>query len=308
MPNFLLRFIGSPKRRSSRGTPRGQRERRSEALYDAALRLLARHDYETVSVAAIAREAHCSVGAFYGRFPDKTAFLQSMISMAFQTLTVQAIHTLDPAHWRGIARRTTVTALVRHIVLHMSRDQVAGATRAALKLATIKPEVLEPLLKYRATVADQAVALLAPRPSPRGAAVAVQTAVQLVFAVIIDALQQKAGPLRLGSAKMVDTLDDLIIPYLNRTHRPAAVDGGDTTQGQGLSDSSPTLHQPKSGKSLLRPDVDEAIPPPALSRHRGRQAKDSDNAAIRPTEVDPRKLKVPREKAGRSRRRKIHVL
>jgi AcrR family transcriptional regulator len=269
---------------------------------------MARHDYETVSVAAIAREAGCSVGAFYGRFPDKAAFLQSMISVAFRILATQATRDLDPARRRGMSNRGTVNGLVRHVVQHMGREQVAGATRAALKLATIKPEALDAFLKYRATVADQAVALLAPRPSPRGAAVAVQTAVQLVFAVVIDALQQKTGPLRLGSEQMIDTLEELITPYLDRTQRAVAEDGGDTTLGRRPASSPPTPREPKPGGSLLRPDVDEAAPRPALSRHRGRKAEDPDNAAIRPAEVDPRKVKVPRENAGRSRRRKIHVL
>ncbi|HTO67666.1 MAG TPA: TetR/AcrR family transcriptional regulator [Bradyrhizobium sp.] len=305
MPSLMLRLIRSPKRRISRSGQHGRIERRVEALYDAALRLLSRHDYESVSVAAIAREAGCSVGAFYGRFPDKTAFLQSVISVAFRTLTDQATHDLDPARWGGIPKRRVVAGLVRHIVLNMSRDQVAGATRAALKLATIKPAALEPLLEYRATVADHVVALFAPRPSPGGGATAVRTAVQLVFAATIDALRQKAGPLRLGSRQMIDTLGDLIALYLNRPHRAVAEKSEDAAQSPS---TVPTPPEPKPGKSLLRPDVDEAAPRPALSRHRGRQAEDPDNAAIRPAEVDPRKVKVPRENAGRSRRRKIHVL
>jgi len=302
MPSLIARLVGNTKRPPLRGGS-GRRERRTEALYDAALRLLARHDYEIVSIAALAREAHCSVGAFYGRFSDKTVFLQSVITRAFRTLTAQATHDLDPARWSGIARRTTVAALVRHIVLQMSRDQVAGATRAALKLATVKPKALEPLLAYRAAVADRAVALLAPRPSPREAAVAVQSAVQLVFAVVIDAMQQKAGPLRPGRREMIDTLGDFITPYLNRTQNAAAQDSEEGARGPS---TVPRVREPKPEGSLLRPEWDEATPPPTKSPRRGRKPGDPGDTTKRPADLNPRRTNVAPPSARR--RRKVQVL
>ena len=163
MPGFIQGLIGNTRRR----TRRGQRERRTEALYDAALRLLAKRDYEKISIATIGREAGCSVGAFYSRFRDKNVFLQSVISTAFHMLTVETAHDLDPEHWRSNPKNKTINGLVRHVVTQMSRDQAAGAVRAALKLATIKPDAAEPFLEYRAAVTGHAIALLAPRPACR---------------------------------------------------------------------------------------------------------------------------------------------
>jgi len=231
--------------------------------------------------------------------------------VAFWTLATQAKHDLDPARWRDIPKGGVIEGLVRHIILNMSRDQVAGATRAALKLGTIKPEALKPFLEYRATVSDYAVAMLAPRPSPKGAAIAVQIAVQMVFAAAVDALQQKVGPLRLGSPQMIDALTDLITPSLKPTHRAATEDREGAAQGRQGSDrpsTEPTSPAPKPGGPLLRPDVEDAAQRSGASRHRASKVKDRGGAAVRPADVDPQRVKAPTASAGRGRRRKFQVL
>ena len=319
MPNLVQRLVASTKRRASRDARRGQRGRRTEALHDAALRLLAKHDYETISIAAIGREAGCSIGAFYGRFPDKIAFLQSVISVAFRTLTVEADHDLDPARWRGVSRIKAVTGLVRHVVLQLSRDQAAGATRAALKLATIKPEALEPLLQFRTAITGHAVALLAPRPSPDGATAAVRTAVQLIFATVIDGVLQNAGPLRPGSPQMVDTLSDLVTLSLKLPHRGSAEDRDDEARGVSRSGSvrlpatGPPPKEPGRGNALLSPEVRGVMRTPDVSRRGGRRIKGSDAAATHPSAIDPRRATAPDPIDGgdrnvRGRRRRFHVL
>src|SRR5258708_33707769 len=103
MVGFFQKLVRNAKGR----VKRRQRERRSEALYDAALRLLAKHDYEKISIATIDRDARCSVGAFYSRFHDKNAFLPSVISAAFHTLTVGAANDLAAERWRGASRHQT---------------------------------------------------------------------------------------------------------------------------------------------------------------------------------------------------------
>jgi AcrR family transcriptional regulator len=60
---------------------RQERSRRTrDGLLAAGFRLVESRDFEAVSIADIARDAGCSVGAFYFRFADKDAFFRAMIA------------------------------------------------------------------------------------------------------------------------------------------------------------------------------------------------------------------------------------
>ncbi len=246
MHGLIRTFIAGAKRRA-RHARKGQR---TEALYDAGLRLLATHDYERISIAAIAREAGCSVGAFYVRFPDKNAFLHSVISSGFRALIAESTHDLARERWQESSRAETISGLVHHVVSQLSRDQVAGAVRAAVKLATIRLAAAEALVEYRAAVADCAVALLVPRPSPAGTVQAVRTAVRVVFATVIDATLQSADPHRPGRRQMIETLTDFTTAYLRQPHK-----GSEAAGRQGRSEKPPKSKAPQSRNGLLRPEV-----------------------------------------------------
>lgn len=61
------------------------RSRRTmEKLFTAAERVFVRDGFAAASVAGIAREAGVSVGAFYGRFADKQAFLETFFDRSFE--------------------------------------------------------------------------------------------------------------------------------------------------------------------------------------------------------------------------------
>jgi hypothetical protein len=96
----------------------------------------------------------------------------------------------------------------------MTARKAAGVIRAAVKLATIKPLTIELFEDYRKVVADQAVALLFPklhRTTPH----TIRIAIQIVLGTITDSvLQEKAGPMNAGSARMVDALTNVMLGYL----------------------------------------------------------------------------------------------
>jgi AcrR family transcriptional regulator len=76
------------KRRKSRKpkvASRGLNDSRTYALYRAGLNLLADNDFDEVSISQIAKEAECSVGAFYERFLTKDAYLIFLIRNSFRT-------------------------------------------------------------------------------------------------------------------------------------------------------------------------------------------------------------------------------
>jgi AcrR family transcriptional regulator len=61
------------------------RSRRTvEKLFAAAERVFIREGFAAASVAGIAREAGVCVGAFYGRFADKPAFLEAFFDRSFE--------------------------------------------------------------------------------------------------------------------------------------------------------------------------------------------------------------------------------
>ncbi len=75
----------SSSRKDPALAPMQVRSRRTmEKLFTAAERVFVRDGFAAASVAGIAREAGVSVGAFYGRFADKHAFLQAFFDRSFE--------------------------------------------------------------------------------------------------------------------------------------------------------------------------------------------------------------------------------
>ena len=66
------------------GALQARSRRTVEALFRAAERILIRDGFAAATVAGIAHEAGVSVGAFYGRFEDREAFLSAYFDRAFE--------------------------------------------------------------------------------------------------------------------------------------------------------------------------------------------------------------------------------
>jgi AcrR family transcriptional regulator len=175
---------------------------RTYALYRAGLRLLADSDCDEVSVAQITRAAECSVGAFYERFSDKNSYLIFLIRSHFQTKT-NILKTELP----NIANRNSdidviLAESVSLIIDEMSGRKIAGVIRAALKLASTQAEALAAISDLRDTVNALVFEGLKPKMKTRHLKRRIEGAMQMIFAVIFDALQQNHGPLKLNGARM----------------------------------------------------------------------------------------------------------
>lgn len=214
-------------RRLCRRASADHSDRRTGALYDAALTRLATKDYEEISIASLARGAGCSVGAFYSRFQNKETFLRFVTASAFLGLTESAKRDLAPERLQHESKDNILDAVVRHIASRMNEASIAGVTRAAVKLSMTNPEALAPLLQYRENVAGCAVELLAPRGSLSGTARSVRAAVQITFGIVIDCILSNTGPLRAGSRRLTNTLSALMRSYVQLpANGPQAKDGG----------------------------------------------------------------------------------
>ncbi len=177
------------------------------------MRLLARKDYDAISMAEIAREAGCSISTVYDRYSDKESYLYRVIAHAFNNMADRAKLALDLNGLRRASTKAIVRQIVSHMISQMTAPRAAGVIRATLKLATVKPLALEPFEDYRSTVTDLSVDLLSDK--LRQPPASIRIAMQIVLGTITDAVLQKhPGPMNAGSARMVDALTNVLLGYL----------------------------------------------------------------------------------------------
>ncbi|WP_395072912.1 TetR/AcrR family transcriptional regulator [Hyphococcus sp.] len=181
---------------------RGLNDSRTHALYRAGLHFLAESDCDAVSIARIAKAAECSVGAFYERFPDKNAYLIFLIRNALRTRISNLENNLPEIARKKSSRKLIIDEITEFLVEELSGEKTAGVIRLALKLAPTHPEALTPITEYRAAANEIIYEILKPYIKDRDARNRIEEALQIVFAVIFDAIQQNYGPLQFNNARM----------------------------------------------------------------------------------------------------------
>ena len=205
------------RRKLPRGRPKQGRRRNDKVaeIVKAAIRLLAQRDFDSWSMWELAREAGCSVGTLYARFPDKYACLQYAIEAQFSNLIAAANSALAPPPLSQFPTARKAEFLIDHIVSEMTGPSAAGIIRATIKLATIRPKAIKKFEKYRKTVSDCAVAMLQNQLSKDISRDTVHIAVQMVLATVTDSvLQENPGPMSAGSRRMKSALANVFIGYL----------------------------------------------------------------------------------------------
>ena len=241
------------------------RDRKIERLYKVGARLLAESDYEQVSVARLARDAKVSVGAFYGRFQHKDNFIGLLIAGTFRRLSEQTEEDLDPGRWEGRTKTKLIQGVVHHVVGQLGDARNAGILRAAIKLGTTEPSAWQEIQAYRAVVAECAVKLMAglgERSSPE----AVRTAMQIVFATVVDGALLDSKPLRFASSRMVRELSELVARHLGVAGRheweKVTID-----RSRIRAETDPRIDPNSISKEVLR-----ELPPTAPKRQKRRRA------------------------------------
>ncbi len=301
MPSILRRFYRSTKRRIKQGL----RDDRTYKLYRAGCHLLASKDHEQVSVASIARAAGISVGAFYERYPNKDAFLSMVISYRLHGAREHMERVLEPERWRCSA----ADAVTRAIVLEMMRGlhgPSACVIRATLKRGHRDRKNLEPLLRYRKSLADSSVALLAHRAkNATNSARSVRSAVQMAEATVLDALLHDAGALRPGSQRMAASLSAMMLRMLG-------LSGSEHAVSQDERDETPERADDDGEVAMLDMPIEEviaitipepAVPPRSRRRRVARDPEAEPIRAVSPRHIGPEKEET-REPPVRLRRRR----
>lgn len=195
------------------------RDAKALALFDAARRLLAEHDFDEVSMARLARAAGCSVGALYGRFEDKAAFLRFVIALTFDGARAG----LEAALEAGPKTRAEPATLAADRLAHDFADpEFAGVVRAAIKLGFTDREARAPLDAYREAATAGAARRLC-KSGRKGRTL--QEELEGVFARCVDRAifgSRSPPPMARPVGKAVKTAADKIVsqPRLPEKRRP----------------------------------------------------------------------------------------
>jgi AcrR family transcriptional regulator len=118
--------------RGSARTPRQSRSRATlDRLLDATAALLAEKPFDEASVAEITRRAGTSVGAFYGRFPDKESLLNCFDERFFELARASCDEFFDSPGWSAATLDSSVGQLISLLVANHRRHK--GILRALLQ-------------------------------------------------------------------------------------------------------------------------------------------------------------------------------
>jgi AcrR family transcriptional regulator len=171
------------------------KQARSEAtlqrIVNATEKLLTRYRLDEITIAEIVRNADSSVGAFYGRFPDKEALLEYIDEVYARKALAAWADFLDPHRWAGKPLRSMVSAIISRMM--RSHREKSGVARALyLYVRTGAP----PALVARAQAINHKVEglivkLLMHRRRelrPRNAPAAIRTATMFTVSAIREAV------------------------------------------------------------------------------------------------------------------------
>jgi AcrR family transcriptional regulator len=180
---------------------RGRRTR--DALLNAGQKLVAKHSIDALTVADIARGADCSVGAFYQRFRDKTAFFRALVAQYLAegrdaTLALYVHHDGDPL----------IHALVVETADRFRR--YAGLIRSAIRMRMDDSTIWDPI---RASGHFNAGCFLEWLGTRHGRALsadeqlAVRFAFQMLYGTLNNAIINQPGPLDIEDPTFVAQLE-----------------------------------------------------------------------------------------------------
>ena len=178
--------------------------------------MLASNDFEDISVARIAKAGGCSVGAFYGRFPNKKAFLDFLIRETFCQAEKRAENTLS----ENAAIKTSLEKSTQKITDYFSEKfsdaEFSGVIRTAIKLGFSDSKSRAPFDEYREAVTERAIEVLAPL-LRRGGESDVREAMQAVIGILTDAVISELPPMEPGTRRMNEMLSVVIVEIANRS-------------------------------------------------------------------------------------------
>jgi AcrR family transcriptional regulator len=160
-------------------------ERTEAALRDSALRLIARHGYEAVSMRRLADEVGVQAAALYRYFPTKEDLLFTLMLEHMEALVASWATLADP----NADPRDQLAAFVRnHIAFHLARRSSTHVNN--LELRSLSPERLGRILALREAYEKELRAILQRGADARvfdveDAALVAMAIIQMITGVIV---------------------------------------------------------------------------------------------------------------------------
>ncbi|MHC5003790.1 MAG: TetR/AcrR family transcriptional regulator [Planctomycetota bacterium] len=184
-----------------------------DRLCAAAERLLEHQHFDQLTIEAIAAEAGCSVGGFYGRFRDKDALLACLLERYREETRTTVEDALAPERWAGTDLAERVEAVARIVVetcrrrggllrtLHIRTHMAGcGAERGVAAVPTEHQRL--GLETIRALLLDRADRMRHPDPA---------TATHLALFALMTTIQEKVLFPHAAHARAVDVDDETLI-------------------------------------------------------------------------------------------------
>lgn len=198
--------------------PLQSRSEQSLAKMVAACRALAeeRGNLDDISLNEVVTTATTSIGAFYGRFKDKEAFLGYVLEVALREAedVMQRSIAEEPVWQAGPAQ-----AIVEHIVVnYVSQFRLnRGLFRGFLRHYSVRDSHDNPMREANRRVYGQVVPWLARQLGDRSQDTAifeVRAALQFMVGTLANILLNDPGPLHLDDETLAPQLNRMMIRYL----------------------------------------------------------------------------------------------
>lgn len=172
------------------------------ALVEAGFKLLAEKEFESISIAELARTAGSSVGGFYARFRSKDEFLEAMVAHHLEHRTRHRDRLLATT-----SDDRLVNALIEDLVTsYWTRRRF---WRSALIRSIRDPQFWEPIRQHGRAYADlliERITRSAKRPLTEAERLSVSFAFQVALGTINNAILNRPGPIFIEQDLFIENL------------------------------------------------------------------------------------------------------
>lgn len=199
----------------SAGLVRPAKQARSRETRDRLLavgrELLDRGGFEETPVADIVRDAGCSVGAFYQRFPDKEAYFTVLIEIAAAEIVADARRFAADESRSDVPIEETLTNCMRHWANVFEKHQ--GMYQTVLRKSLLRDDGWAPLRDLGPRSLRYIITILAEKCGQAESAsfhYRAAAGFQIVFGAMINATMHRTVLLNLGSDELIEWASEIL--------------------------------------------------------------------------------------------------
>jgi AcrR family transcriptional regulator len=175
-----------------------------DRLLAAGRQLLERGAFEATSIADIASDAECSVGAFYHRFADKEAFFTVVIESVLAEMVAEAKLAITYERFAEATVEATLEACVAYWIEVHLRNQ--GLFRTVMKKTLHEAESWKPVRRQGAATLNHFILLLAAKcgkSDSRSFQYRAEVGFQIVSGLLMNATLHRTIRLNLETGEML---------------------------------------------------------------------------------------------------------